>query len=202
MYRGLNVNVLIFDYRGYGNSTGTPTERGLELDAEAVLEYALGLPTINPKKLYIYGKSLGGAVALSVATKVQDKVLGLVLENSFTSLAAVISQHMPYLNYVQPLLLANYWPSIERVPSIRRPILFIYAEHDELIDNSNTKKLHEAATASIYKRLYMVRGGSHNTCHQDDPLGYLRELQTYMEEVAAKYSLPELIVKGNDNIGS
>ena len=64
LYFELEVNVLIVGYRGYGHSEGTPSEQGLELDAEAIFKYALEHKEINKQKLFMLGKSLGGAVAI------------------------------------------------------------------------------------------------------------------------------------------
>jgi abhydrolase domain-containing protein 13 len=64
MYTELKVNVLIVGYRGYGHSEGYPSEEGLELDAEAIFEYAMDCPEINHERLFILGRSLGGAVAI------------------------------------------------------------------------------------------------------------------------------------------
>ncbi len=70
LYFELEVNVLIVGYRGYGHSEGTPSEQGLELDAEAIFKYALEHKEINKQKLFMLGKSLGGAVAIQLAEKV------------------------------------------------------------------------------------------------------------------------------------
>ena len=64
LYFELEVNVLIVGYRGYGHSQGSPSESGLELDAEAIFKYALDNKDINNQKIFLFGKSLGGAVAI------------------------------------------------------------------------------------------------------------------------------------------
>ena len=72
LYFELEVNVLIVGYRGYGHSEGTPSEEGLELDAEAIFDWAINSPQVNKSKLFVMGKSLGGAVAIQLAEKVQE----------------------------------------------------------------------------------------------------------------------------------
>ncbi len=64
LYRGCNINILLFDYRGYGKSTGKPSEAGLYTDAQAVYDYVRTRTDLNQEKIFFFGRSLGGAVAL------------------------------------------------------------------------------------------------------------------------------------------
>lgn len=122
MYNALKVNVLIVGYRGYGHSEGKPNEEGLELDAEAILEYALNHKEINKNRVFIFGRSLGGAVGIQLVEKVQHKVLGLILENTFTSIPDMVDSIFPFLKLFKGLILRMYWPSLERIPNIRVPM--------------------------------------------------------------------------------
>ena len=70
MYNDLSVNVIIVGYRGYGHSEGIPSEEGLELDAEAVFNYAIEHTDVNIQRLFIFGRSLGGAVAIKLVSKI------------------------------------------------------------------------------------------------------------------------------------
>lgn len=90
LVKRLNSNVLIIDYRGYGNSEGTPSENGLKLDAEATLEYALSRDDINPNRIFLFGRSLGGAVAAELAMNKGNHLKGVILENTFTSIADMV----------------------------------------------------------------------------------------------------------------
>lgn len=74
LHAELEVNLIAVSYRGYGDSEGHPSEHGLQLDAEAVLQHALKHPRINKDKLFLFGRSLGGAVALHLAAKASDDV--------------------------------------------------------------------------------------------------------------------------------
>lgn len=97
-------NVLIFDYRGYGDSEGSPTEAGLELDAEAVMRYLDAKPDIDHRKVFFFGRSLGGAVAVRAATNLrrpEDKLAGIILENTFTSIGDMVDHVMPWLSPVR-----------------------------------------------------------------------------------------------------
>ena len=84
-------------YRGYGDSEGTPSEEGLKLDAEATLEYALSRGDINKDKIIIFGISLGGAVAIQLCMG-NSKVQGMIVENTFTSIADMVDHLMPLVS--------------------------------------------------------------------------------------------------------
>ena len=159
-YRTLGVNVFIFDYRGYGESTDTPTEAGLMHDAEAVLEYVRFHPKIDNRKIIIYGRSLGGAVGIYAASKF-DYIWALIVENTFTSLPTLISQTYslgPYLSR----MMNNEWPSIERIKEIECPIMFISGRKDTTVPPDHMDELHANAQAAIFKEIKRVPEGTHN----------------------------------------
>ena len=88
----LGCNVLMLEYRGYGMSTGTPDEKGLMIDAQTGLDYIRTAKETKDGKIVIYGQSIGGAVAIQLAAKNQEEgdVIGLILENTFTSIRKLI----------------------------------------------------------------------------------------------------------------
>lgn len=87
------ANIAIIDYRGYGNSTGFPSETGLKRDAEAVLNWALKHDDISKSKLFVFGRSLGAAVAISLANSRQSDITGLIIENTFTDISKYSNSH-------------------------------------------------------------------------------------------------------------
>lgn len=97
LVKRLNTNVLILAYRGYGHSEGTPSEDGLRLDAEATLDYALNDDEIDSSRVFVYGQSLGGAVAAQLASNNSKKVKGLILENTFISIGEMVDHLMPFV---------------------------------------------------------------------------------------------------------
>lgn len=88
----LQCNVLMVEYRGYGQSTGTPDEAGLRIDAQTALDYLRHRPETRDTKFVIYGQSLGGAVAiyLTATNQEQGDIAGLILENTFLSIRKLI----------------------------------------------------------------------------------------------------------------
>ena len=82
--------MLILAYRGYGNSEGKPSEEGLKLDAEATLEYAQNHEEIDNDRIFVFGRSLGGAVATQLAMNKSNSIKGLIIENTFTSISDMV----------------------------------------------------------------------------------------------------------------
>lgn len=150
IYKNVKANVIAASYRGYGYSEGKPNELGIYLDADAIIEYALHCG-VNPKKIVLFGASLGGAVTIYSAQK-NKEIAGIILENTFTSMADLVDHLMPKVALFKSLILRNYWPSILRIPSITCPILFIAGVKDELIPHTHMLKLFEAAQSS-YKEM-------------------------------------------------
>jgi abhydrolase domain-containing protein 13 len=89
--KDVGVNVFIFDYRGYGNSEGEPTEEGLRKDAGAVMHHLAQRTDINQSRLILFGRSLGGAVALHAASAYPSAPAALILENTFTSVSGKLT---------------------------------------------------------------------------------------------------------------
>jgi len=108
-----HFNVLILSYRGYGRSEGTPSEEGLKRDAAAVLKFMSSgeKPQINPEKIFIYGRSLGGAVGIWLASNFPEWVTGLIIENAFTSVPDMVDIVLPALKYVK-WLSRNEWDNV------------------------------------------------------------------------------------------
>ena len=122
IFHQLGLSVFIIDYRGYGDSSGIATENGTYIDAETAFYFLRNEKNISEDDIIIFGRSLGGAVAIWLAKKY--KSLALIVESSFTSIIDMGKHNYPYLPIT---ILANiYYPSIERVPNIDIPILLIH----------------------------------------------------------------------------
>jgi fermentation-respiration switch protein FrsA (DUF1100 family) len=155
IFHALGLNTLIIDYRGYGKSGGRPSEKGIYLDADAAYRYMSARDGIDPDSLIAFGRSLGGAVAIELATT--RKLSALIVESAFTSTADIGREVLPFLPV--RLLVTQRYDSIRKVKSITIPKLFIHARDDEIIPFSHGRRLFEAAAEP--KRFAELRGG-HN----------------------------------------
>ena len=91
------------------------------------------------------GRSLGGAVAVQLGEKVQDAICGMILENTFTSISEIVDHIFPMIAYFKHFILRMYWPSIDRIPKVRVPMLFVVGTNDEVIPPAHSAKLYDAA---------------------------------------------------------
>jgi fermentation-respiration switch protein FrsA (DUF1100 family) len=186
LYFELEVNVLIVGYRGYGHSEGVPDEQGIALDAEAIYEWLFNCKVINNKRVFFMGKSLGGAVAIQLSEKLQKQgknmPCGLILENTFTSIGDMVDHIFPFLANFKRLILNIYWPSLERIPHIKLPMLFVYGTTDEIVPPSHVQSLHDAATSAPFKQLHAVPGGSHNDTWLKGGKDYIYAIKDFLEK--------------------
>ena len=150
------VATLLFDYRGYGDNTGRPSEDGLAQDARAAWLYVTTRADVDPGRVVFFGESLGAAVALRLVTETPP--FALVLRSPFTSLTDIGRHHYPFL----PVrwLLRDRYPSLERAGSVSCPTLVIAGDRDSIIPTEQSRRLYEAIAAE--KRLVVVAGADHN----------------------------------------
>jgi len=153
---GHGVATLLFDYRGYGDNSGSPSEDGLALDARAARTYLTTRTDVDTSRVVFFGESLGAAVALRLATETPP--FALVLRSPFTSLTEIGRYHYPFL----PVrwLLRDRYPSLERAVSVSCPTLVIAGERDSIIPTEQSTRLHSAIAAE--KRLVVIAGADHN----------------------------------------
>ena len=154
-------NVLMMDYRGYGKSTGIPSEIGLQLDAKAVLKFVKQHPKLTNSPIIPFGRSLGGAVAFWLAYHHPDDVAGVIVENTFSSVPAMVDVLMPWAKNIKHFILRLSWDSLVLMPLIKQPVLFISGDMDELVPPKHMKALYDAGT-NPSNVLFTVNGGTHN----------------------------------------
>ena len=146
--------IYLVNYRGYGGSSGTPSERALYSDAEAVFDRVAA----EHRSVAVIGRSLGSAVATWLANRREVSRLALITPaDSFTSLAR---RHYPL--FPAALLLKDRYDSLSRAGSIEVPVLFVVAEKDEIIPPESSRRL-AAAMASARVSFEVVPGAGHNT---------------------------------------
>lgn len=177
----MGVNVFIISYRGYGESQGFPTEEGLMIDAKTVVEYVFNCPSIDSGKIFVFGRSLGGAVGIYAVSEFQKKFkfCGLVLENTFMSIKDVVKKLAPGLWPVS-FFMRDQWPSIERISKIQAPILFISGNEDKLVLPEHMKGLREQAKLAKFIEVKEVEGAGHNNTFQFAGPEYLEWLEEFM----------------------
>jgi len=159
LFNLLNLNIFIFDYRGYGKSDGYPTEKGIYLDAQAAYDYLAGRFDIDKNKIIAYGDSLGGVTAIDLATK--RRLGSLIVDSTFSSAADIARAIFPF---VPSILLSTKMNSVLKVKRINIPKLFIHSINDEIIPFKLGKKLFDSAAEP--KEFLEIKGG-HNTNHND-----------------------------------
>ena len=155
IFHKLGLSIFIFDYRGFGQSQGTPSEQGTYLDAEAAWRFLVEKKQIDPAKILIFGRSLGGVVATYLAQHHIPKVL--IIESTFTSARDVAAKIYPFLPV--GLLLRFKYNAEEYIRQVNCPILIIHSRDDEIIPFNHGSKLFETANAP--KEFLKIRG-SHN----------------------------------------
>ncbi len=166
---GLGLNVFIFDYRGYGQSEGSPSEQGTYEDAEAAWEYLVGQKKTQPEKIVIWGRSLGGPIAARTAALHPSGPV--VLESTFTSIHDLVEERFGW--FCSFLVLGYTYPTRKYLKEIHAPVLVVHSPDDEIIPYGHGRKLYEAAREP--KKFLEIRG-SHNR-------GFLESRQAYESSV-------------------
>jgi fermentation-respiration switch protein FrsA (DUF1100 family) len=180
-FHGLGWNQLIVDYRGYGRSEGRPSEEGLYRDGDAAYAHvrARGVP---PERIVLYGRSLGGAVAVHVAHR--HPAAALVTEGLFTDTHRVGRDILPFIPV--RLFIKKRFDSLSRVSGLRIPKLFMHAAYDEVIPVRHAERLFEAAAPP--KELFWIPGAGHNDAFYVATEEYLaavkRFVETYVQEIS------------------
>lgn len=172
----LGMSVLLFDYRGYGGNPGTPSEKGLAADARAAQAWLAQQPEIDADRIVYFGESLGAAVAIELS--LQRPPAALVLRSPFTSLSDVGKVHFPWL----PVgwLLAERYPSIDRIASLSVPVMVIAGDRDDVVPESLSRKLYDAAPDP--KRYLLVPGTGHNDPELADGPGMVDAVREFLSD--------------------
>jgi fermentation-respiration switch protein FrsA (DUF1100 family) len=152
----MGFNVFIFDYRGFGNSSGKPSEKGLYIDAFCAYNYLVNNEKIKPENIILLGRSLGAAAAIETAARVEAR--SIIVESGFLSIRHM-ARHMGIFSLISPLLPANY-NNLEKIKNISIPKLIIHGDNDELVPFSMGEKLFEEAGEPKY--FYPIKGAGHN----------------------------------------
>jgi fermentation-respiration switch protein FrsA (DUF1100 family) len=174
--RALGLSLLAFDYRGYGESEGVPTEQGLYRDADAAYRYLRDTLAVPAERIVVFGHSLGSAVAVELVSRVP--AAGLVLDGALTSVVERAQEVFPYA----PIrwIAASRYPSIERVGALTLPKLFLHARADEVIPFGHGRRLFEAAAPP--KEFVALQGG-HGDAFEVDSAAYFGAIGRFVAEL-------------------
>jgi uncharacterized protein len=176
--RQLGLNLLAFDYRGYGESGGSPSEAGLYRDADAAYRYLTNTRGVPAGRIVIFGHSLGAAVAIDLASRVVSA--GLIVEGAFTSATDRGQELYPYI----PVrwIAASRFSSIDKISRVMVPKLFLHAAEDEVIPLAHGRRLYEAAPPS--KTFVELRGG-HGDAFDVDSARYFGSIAQFLAGLPA-----------------
>ena len=153
-FHDLGLSTLIIDYRGYGESSGRASIRGVQRDAAAAWEWLLKRG-YSEKKIIVFGRSLGGAVAADLARTVTPGAL--ILESTFSSLADIGHRLVPFLP--MSLIVGNRFNSVKNLKNFNNPVLVIHSREDDVVAFKYGRKLYESLSAP---KEFLEISGDHN----------------------------------------
>ncbi len=187
LFHQLGISILLIDYRGFGQSSGDfPSEAQVYEDVEAAWQYLIQKQKVRPAEIFVYGHSLGGAIAIELALH-HPETPGLIIESAFTKARDLAVENW-WTHYIPLDLLFNQrFDSMSKVKSLRMPILFIHGTADAMIPYPMSQQLF--ATASSQKKLQLIPQGDHDHSFKIGGARYLETVRNFLESKSAP-SLP------------
>jgi pimeloyl-ACP methyl ester carboxylesterase len=211
MYHYLHANIWLVEYRGYGDSDdAVVNEEGLKLDAEAVLKYAHdannNMSNVNTKKIFVFGRSLGGAVAFHLAKYAQVNkypLAGVLVENTFVSISTMVDHLMPWVAPLKSLVLRIGWNSGEIAPTIHIPTMFLAGAQDTLVPHGHMLELFARMKNSKNDnivRMHVVKNGTHNETWMQGGKEYWVAIKRFLQDVLSAEEQDERVVKNGNGV--
>ncbi|KAI9491891.1 Alpha/Beta hydrolase protein [Zychaea mexicana] len=192
-----NATIVGICYRGFGSSSGRASERGLRIDAQTILNHVCSTydsadnnSSKRKRPIYLYGHSLGGAVAIGLLAasnpEKQHRIHGLIIENTYTSIQAMVQalypRYTPY-PFIAKYFLWNHWPSLEHISKIKTPILLLSSEKDEIVPPDHMHQLYDAASKSNSSTtIAKFRKSTHMDMYQVEPALYKSALSSFIDD--------------------
>ena len=176
IFHKLKVNTLIIDYPGYGSSQGHPTEENLYQSALAAWKFLVDERKVDPQNIIIFGRSLGGAVAVDLASQVEAG--GLILESTFSSVRDVVDIAFPWMSKF--IYLRYSFNSFDKIDKVTSPVLVIHSPDDEVIPFASGIKLFDKIRAA--KGILHLEGG-HNDGFMQSISSYMQSLRLYIQSI-------------------
>lgn len=174
----LGLDVVLLDYRGYGESEGTPSEAGLYADGLALYQLAIDRG-FRPEQVVLFGESLGSAVAIETA--LHRPCRAVILETPFLSVPALARRYYPW---VPPFLIRTRFDNERKIPRLKIPKLIVAAERDEIVPPEHARKLFELA--ALPKELYVIPGATHNDTYLVGGRAYIEAWKRFLDGISAR----------------
>jgi hypothetical protein len=184
LFHGLGLSVLVFDYSGYGQSGGSPSEAATRADARAAWDWLVGEAGIGPERIVLFGRSLGGAVAAGLAAELAGEGVhpaGMVLESTFTSVGDMGALIYPWLPVRR--LVRDRYDSREALAGLRIPVLFGHSPDDDVVPFELGRALYEAYEGP---KTFMDMRGDHNRGYASMGPAYPETLGRFLRDVGPK----------------
>jgi fermentation-respiration switch protein FrsA (DUF1100 family) len=175
MFHELGLATLIIDYRGYGRSSGSPSEEGTYLDAAATWRHATQVLGFPAGRIVLFGESLGGGVAAHLAEA--NRPAALVLASTFTSVPDMGADLYPLLPI--RLLARIHYDTLARLPRIACPLLVIHSRNDDIIPYAHGRRLFEAAGQP---KQFIETEGGHNGSFVFDKADWVKQLDAFLRQ--------------------
>lgn len=193
LLHALGLNTLLFDYRGYGESTGKPSERGTYADAATCWDWLVRVHGEKPGRIVVMGRSLGGGVAAQLVAHLAEtnqEVAGLILESTFTSVPDMGARIYPFLPV--RLLSRIHYDTRSRLARITCPVLVAHSPEDDVVPYALGRELLEqakgrAAAGAAQRTDFLELTGNHNSGYLLSGETYLRGLDQFFAEVLSSY---------------
>jgi len=180
--RRLNVNILAYDYTGYGEADGEPSEENCYADIDAAYDHLVNFRRLKPQQIILYGRSVGSGPATYLAAKCAetgDKVGGLILECAFKSVIRVVMD-------MGCTVIGDKFPNIDRISSIRCPTMVIHGTEDSTIPIEHGTSLYELINEDYKAEPFWALGKGHNDMDYNfDPL--IERLQRFLHDYLGSY---------------
>jgi len=174
IWRGLGFDVLIYDYGGYGNSIGKPSEKRCYQDIRACWRWLVEEQGIPPERIVLFGRSLGGAVAADLAADVTPGAV--ILESTFTSAVSLGKEAFPFLPV--SLLLRHRFDTASKIARLTAPVLVVHSPDDDVVPYHHGRALFERAPEP---KTFLEIGGSHNDGYAETGERYVQSLRSFLE---------------------
>ena len=175
LFRAMGFSVLVFDYGGYGNSSGAPSEKRCEADIRAMWDWLVQQKGLAPDQIVVAGMSLGGGVAVDLASKVEPGAV--ILISTFTSATALGQETLPFLPV--RMLIRDPFESDVKINQVKAPVLIAHSPEDEIIPFHHGERLF--ALAQEPKTFLRLREGHNDGAFFKDH-DYVAPIKTFLDQ--------------------